>query len=207
MKVHFREEVAMRVRGLLVLALLCLAPPPSRAEAPLVVLDTTDQVVGQIVGVGLWNQGQTEEFQPTMLYVLDSGDFALFKIERGGTPRPYSPIYFENADCSGQAYANPPGSATFPMNNSMYTYVHVVAIPDRDIYRVATTSTPAIASIEGRKNLTTGVCEAFSSSFEVIAAEFVEAWRADTPPYRIALNPLIFNDGFGTGDPSRWTNF
>lgn len=190
--------------------LLFAFPTELIGESPLVVVDSDDVVVGQIVDLGNWTAGEITD-APTVLYRLDSGGFALFRFSGGGDMIwPYGFLFYESADCTGQAYAAQYYFApTIPLAHNPLFYLHLVngELGSQTIYRVFVRETPveiALGSI-----FTGSECVPPAPGFPTtfVPAEMIEPLRVFTPPYFVKLNPVLFNDGFVTGDLTRWSNF
>lgn len=202
----------MRTRFSVLLLAVGLAAPVGGQEM-LVVVDSVGTVLGPVLNVVEPRNPRMDAF--LFAYRMGS-DFAVLSapssgnaVESGtGTNR----LYYSSLDCSGTpAFAlinDEPGNADpgnlFPGP--------VLFGPGGEIWRADTGSVTAQVLVGSRRQghrfpLNSIPCIQVAPAALIGQPVTLVGTITFTPPLAVAINPLIFGDGFGTGTPSRWSNY
>lgn len=189
----------MRKQELVVIALAIVFACPAMAETPLVMMDGTGAIIGEVIST---DQDLTSA---QVLYRLDTGGFAIWKVTEGDYEDPFVFTYFDLADCIGSKLLE-----ITPTPIPMVTYFHrmtwLPGVVPIVIVRYPTAS--AGSSMTTRSySIHLGLREHRRRDWNVVAEEFVENLRYYTGPIHIELNPVLFSDSFQTGDMGRWSNY
>lgn len=190
----------MRNQRLATMALVSLVAGPAIAESPLVMMDANGAILGEVIST---DQDLTSA---QVLYRLDTGGFAVWKVTEGNYEDPFVFTYFDLANCTGAHLFE-----IAPTPIRMATYFHrmtwLPGVVPIVIMRYPTSSTGSSQTTRSYYHPTSGCVNTGAVTRNVVAAEFVENLRYYTGPIHIELNPVLFSDSFQTGDMGRWSNY
>lgn len=190
----------MRKQELVVIALAIVFACPAMAESPLVMMDGSGAIIGEVIST---DQNLTSA---QVLYRLDTGGFAIWKVTEGNYEDPFVFTYFDLADCIGSKLLE-----ITPTPIPMVTYFHrmtwLPGVVPIVIVRYPTASAGSSMTTRSYYHPTSGCVNTGAVTRNVVAEEFVENLRYYTGPIHIELNPVLFSDSFQTGDMGRWSNY
>lgn len=190
----------MRSQKLAAMALATVLAGPVLAESPLVLMDANDAIIGEVIST---DQSLTSA---QILYRLDTGGFAIWKVTEGDYEDPFVFTYFDLANCTGTQLFE-----IAPTPIRMATYFHrmtwLPGVVPIVIMRYPTASPGTSMTTRSYYHPTSGCVNTGAVSRNAVPAEFVENLRIYTGPVHIELNPVLFSDSFQTGDMGRWSNY
>ena len=184
--------------ALLALFVLVFAPFATlRAEQTLVLKDATGAVIGEVLDV---TNGRAEA-PVTVIYRLATGDFALLKADQNSVG--YNGIIrFETTDCSGTPYVY--DTLAIPSPITQWAFVVGVTEGGLTIFKYDPTATPALHSFHSYFGVD-GTCQQADIADTAIPGQAVEPFPSFVAPFSLDLNPVLFHDGFRSGDTARWS--
>jgi hypothetical protein len=199
--------------GFSVLLLAVGLAAPVGGQEMLVIVDSVGTVLGPVLTVVEPRNPRVDSF--VFVYRMGS-DFAVLTAPSSGdavySGTGTNRLYYSSLDCSGtpafalinDAPGNPDPGNLFPGP--------VLFGPEGQIWRADTGSVTSPVLVGSRR-------QGHRSPSDIIPCIQVAPGAmigqpvtlvgtiAFTPPLAVAINPLVFNDGFGTGTPSRWSNY
>lgn len=200
--------------GFSVLLLAVGLAAPVGGQEMLVVVDSVGTVLGPVLTVAEPRNPRVDSF----LFVYRMGsDFAVLRAPSSGDVVEFGTgtnrLYFSSLDCSGTpAFAlieDSPGNADpgtlFPGP--------VLFGPEGEIWRADTSSVTSSVLVGSRRQGhrflpgTPQPCIQIAPAAMIGQPVTLVGTITFTPPLAVAINPLVFNDGFGTGTSSRWSNY
>lgn len=186
--------------GLVALALAALLVAPGAGESPLVVLDASGIVQGQLIDLNV------DMNYPTFAYELDTGGFALFRVNGVGYAPSYSGSFYTSPDCNGPIYLAQDVRSQGSILDPAY-WITLVNPASTEVIVKDVKATP-VQDLEVVSQYSPGGCTNVTPNIRgLVQVTLVESMRDYTPPFRVAPNPTIFWDQFQTGDMSRWSNY
>lgn len=198
--------------GFSVLLLAVGLAAPVGGQEMLVVVDSVGTVLGPVLSVAEPRNPRMDYF--TFVYRMGA-DFVVLNALSSGAGVEFPPtsnrLYYSSLDCSGTpafalienlpANADPdtlfPGPVLFGMEGQIWradtgSVTSPVLVGSR---RAAARFPPPVG------------CIPITPAAMIGQPVTLIGTITFTPPLAIAINPLVFNDGFGTGTPSRWSNY
>ncbi len=189
----------MLVKVATALAALSLSSSSIWAEDTLVVVDNNGVILGPVIsgatgGSLQWTFVYRQAGQWTTLRTY--GPAALTSDLPASAPS----LYFSASNCTGT-----PVMAT-PQDCCGSNVTPLTVLLGSTIYTIDTSAIVNL-TVSSNRGTPNGGCSNFPP--ELVAGMAVSLWGTVTftPPLSVILNPLLFNDGFGTGDPTRWSNY
>lgn len=184
------------------LVLLLVGSAPIVAEETLVVVDSSGAILGPVIsGASGDSNNWTFVYKqaPTWTTLRTNGPN---RVESALTPLHQTLIYYVGSGCTGS-----PVLAILQQCCGQ-DLAPITVVAGSQIYEIDTSATVDITVASYRDTyLAPGGCTDFGPA--LVNGRALSLWGtiAFTPPLSVTLNPLLFNDGFGTGDPTRWSNY
>lgn len=183
-------------------ALLCFGAGALVAEETLVVVDSANSILGPVISAGT---GGSKSW--TFVY-RQGGNWTTLRtsgpsrVESALTLIQQTYLYYSAANCAGS-----PVMATV-QDCCGLDLAPITVVAGSDIFAIDSSTTVNL-TVASNKDTTGAPGDCTNFPPELINGMAVNSWGTITfsPPLSVILNPQIFNDGFGTGDPTRWSNY
>ena len=195
------------------LAALSLGSSSVWAEETLVVVDAAGTVLGPVVGQApIVSTSDKDDFY-FVYRVADT--FVVLRILDSETVSTLGTSYGQLEDAVLLWSGTGCGGTLLGIGSAHVSFVtdEIRRFPNtNELWRIHTElATPKLTGSEERfvEGVPGSICEDMNPGGEMRSSTSWDVLGTLTfiPPLRVVLNPLLFNDGFGTGDPTRWSNY
>lgn len=184
------------------LVLLLVGSAPGMGEETLVVVDNNGAILGPVIS------GATGDSNNWTFVYKHAGTWTTLRtagpsrVEAALTPLHQTLIYYAGSNCAGS-----PVLAILQQCCGQ-ELVPVTVLAGSEIYEIDTSATVDITVASYRDTFTApGGCTNFGPALVNGRATTLWGTISFAPPLAVVLNPVLFNDGFGSGDPTRWSNY
>lgn len=172
------------------------------AEDTLVVEDDNGVILGPVIS------GATGDSNNWTFVYRQAGTWTMLRtagpsrVEAALTPLHQTLIYYAQSNCAG-------GPVLTTLQQCCgQELVPVTVVAGSQIWEIDTLATVGMVVSSYIDTYTApGVCTNFGPA--LVNGRTIALWGTISfaPPLAVVLNPVLFNDGFGTGDPTRWSNY
>lgn len=189
------------------IALVATTALPCVGEESLVIVDGTGAVLGPVMDAAPVTANWGEKINQFTFVYRQGAEITLLRTDGGGTIRSVfgeglARLYYSDSACSGD-----PVMAT-PQDCCQTSVAAAVVLSGTELWEVDYSVAPSshlVGSFREAGASYERPCQPIPPINE--DGNPVELWGTFefTPPVELQLNPLIFNDGFGTGNGLRWS--
>ena len=185
---------------------------PAAAQEMLVIRDAEGTVLGPVLTVTEPRDLRNDSY--LFVYRMGPNFVLLSTVPTGdgvqvGSGNNY--LYFADGDCTGNpAFARINDSPPSADPSTVFPGPALLGPDSGRIWRADTASTTTtLVQSKRAASRYPGVlpCEAITPAVMAGHSIISLGGIGFLPPLSVVINPLVFNDGFGTGDPNRWTNY
>lgn len=192
--------------SLAAVALLALATTPCSGQETLVIVGGDGQVLGPVIDAAPVTATASDRINQFTFVYRQGPNVVLLRTDSSGTVRSVfgensARLYYTDVACAGV-----PAMAT-PADCCSTSVTPAVVLSGTALWRINYSIAPTEHLVAAYREVGASYerpCNVITPSN--ILGNPVESWGTFefTPPLTLQLNPLIFNDGFGTGDITRW---
>lgn len=178
-------------------ALVGLLAIPASAEDSLVVVDSAGTVLGPVIGRSGPNAHSWVD-----LMIRDGTEFVVLSANAAGVFASTGTFYFQDADC-----VTTPHWVGDPITVGV-NLTPPATVSGMEVYAIDEGATHFLSSLShihvGSSAWPVTCHQEGYAGLEVRDVTLLRTLPGFTPPLHLELNPLVFNDGFASGDTRRW---